>query len=301
MKSLKIITIIIFLVLCKGCITSKTQEVRFASRENNVCRTLKGKVVVYAIFVDSKYTSPWTRYDIDSTLDSLHKAMDWIMQKAQINDVNLYIEIDVHETAKGTIPIYNEFSKKTLSATLFKKPFPAGVRDIYRWADRIAAEAGKSLPRDTSSVIRTHNKANDRERLIARLRDIHRTDNIALMYFINNYYKEEISVTFDSNSAAHIEFSIVSFKKPAVMAHEFLHLFGAWDLYITPFDNKKKLIKKKKQAMELFPNEIMAFAYRDIDSLDISQFTRYSIGWEKQLDKRYSNLILGSKLKPLKY
>lgn len=142
---------------------------------------------------------------------------------------------------------------------------------------------------------------NDRERLLARLRDIYKTDNVALMYFVNNYYSDEISVTFDATSSDNPEFSIVSFKNPSVIAHEFLHLFGAWDLYITPFDSHKETIRRKKQAMELFPDEIMAFAYRNIDSLNISQFTRYTIGWDNALEPKYSELILGKKLKPVKY
>ncbi|NJK95151.1 MAG: hypothetical protein HC905_09780 [Bacteroidales bacterium] len=99
----------------------------------------------------------------------------------------------------------------------------------------MAAEAGKSFPADSSRIVKTPNNLKDRERLIARLRDIHKTDHIALMYFINNYFSEEISVSLDNKSNSNIEFSIVSFKKPAVIVHEFLHLFGAWDLYITPF------------------------------------------------------------------
>jgi hypothetical protein len=291
--------VIIFLIILFGCSSVKPLDVLLASKDNNVCKTLKGRVVVYAVFVDSRHTKPWTQYDIQSTLDSIQMGMDWIMQKAHMDNINLDIQIDYHKSAKGTIPIYNDFTKKTLSQTLFRGP--AGIKDVYRWADRIAYEAGKSLPKDTSSVIKTINKANDRERLIARLRDIYKTDNVALMYFINNYYLNEVSVTFDINSRENIEFSIVSFKKPAIIAHEFLHLFGAWDLYVTPFDNKRKEVKKKKQAMELFPNEIMAFAYRSLDSLEISHFTKYTIGWTNQLEKEHSDLILGKKLKPAKY
>jgi hypothetical protein len=288
-------------IIFSGCFSTKQIDIHFASRENNVCKILRGRVVVYAIFVDSKYTKPWSEYDITSTLDSLKIGMDWIMQKAKEDSIYLDIEIDYHKTEKGVVPINNDFSKKTLSGTLYKMPLYAGIKDIYRWADKIAAEAGKSLPKDSSIVIKTPNKANDRERLIARLRDLYKTDNVALMYFINNYYKEETSVTFDINNHENVEFSIVSFKKPAVISHEFLHLFGAWDLYITPYDNKRSEKKKKKQAMELFPNEIMAFAYRNIDSLEISQFTKYAIGWDNQLDKKYSDLLFGKKLKPVKY
>lgn len=300
MKYLRIITLG-FLSVLLGCISTKPTNVQFSSRENNVCKTLRGNVVVYAIFVDSKFTKPWTEYDINSTLDSIKVGMGWVMQQAHQNSIDLNIEIDYHKTVKGTVPIYNDLSKKTLSATLYKIPLYSGIKDIYRWADKVAVEAGKSLPKDSSLCIKTINKANDRERLIARLRDIHKTDNVALMYFINNYFTNDISLTFDSNSLENVEFSIVSYKRSAVISHEFLHLFGAWDLYITPFDKKKAAIKKKKQAMELFPNEIMAFAYRNIDSLEISQFTKYTIGWENQLEKKYSDLILGKKLKSIKY
>lgn len=295
------ITALIFLSLLWSCNSTKPTNVLFSSKENNVCKTLQGKVVVYAIFVDSKYTKPWTEFDINSTLDSIKAGMNWVRQQARQNNIDLNIEIDYHKTIKGTVPIYNDFSKKSLSATLFKIPLYSGIKDIYRWADKVAAEAGKSLPKDSALRIKTINKINDRERLIARLRDLYKTDNVALMYFINNYYTNEISVTLDCNSLENVEFSIVSYKRSAVISHEFLHLFGAWDLYVTPFDKKRAAIKKKKQAMELFPNEIMAFAYRNIDSLEISQFTKYTIGWENQLDKKYSDIILGKKLKPIKY
>ncbi len=290
-----------FLILISGCNSAKQKQVKLSSRENNVCKTLTGRVVVYAIFVDSRYTKPWTEFDINSTLDSIQIGMDWITQQAKANGVQLSIEVDYHKSTSGVVPINNDFSKKTLSATLFKKPLFSGIRDIYRWADKIALEAGKSLPRDSSMVIKTPNRANDRERLVARLRDIHKTDNVALMYFVNNYFSDELSVTFDINSSENIEFSIVSFKRPAVITHEFLHLFGAWDLYVTPFDHKRKAKKRKMQAMELFPNEIMAFTHRSLDSLEISQFTKYAIGWENEIDKKYSDLIIGKKLKPIKY
>lgn len=137
--------------------------------------------------------------------------------------------------------------------------------------------------------------------MIAKLRDIHKTDNVALIYFINNYYQEEISVAIDTQSETNVEFAIVSFKSPSVIAHEFLHLFGAWDLYVTPYDKKRKNKKKKKLAMEYFPNEIMAFTYRNIDSLQIGDFTKYLIGWKSEIPADFNKLLLGKKLKPAKY
>ena len=300
MKSFVYLSIVLFFLL-GSCITSKKMNVMFASVNNNVCRRLNGKVVVYAVFVDSKETKPWTDYDIRTTLDSLRKGMDWIELQAKKDSIPLEIEIECNKKSGGIVPIYNDFSRKTLSATLYKKPMYSGIKDIHRWADKIAIEAGKNLPRDTSKVIKTKNKLSDRERLIARLRAIHQTDNIALMYLINNYHTDEMSLTLDANSNHNVEYSIVSYKYPSVLVHEFLHLFGAWDLYATPFETKRKSIKRKKIATEMFPNEIMAFAYRRIESLDISPFTKYTIGWKNELDEKYCDALLGKRLNPIKY
>lgn len=51
--------------------------------KTNVCKDLTGKVLVYTIFVDTKTTSPWTEYDIKTTLDSVRLAIDWITKKAE--------------------------------------------------------------------------------------------------------------------------------------------------------------------------------------------------------------------------
>ena len=273
----------------------------FISSTFQIDPRLTGKVVLYAIFVDSKYTHPWSEYDIESTLDSVNTAIKWIENKAREDSVYLDIDLEYHSTSNGRIPIKNDFSKKTLSATLYKRPLWSGIRDIYRWADKIAAEAGKSLPKDTNNITNMKNDLKTRERLIARLRDIHKTDKVALMYFINNYYTDEISLTLDISDDNNVEFSIVSFKSPSVIAHEFLHIFGAYDLYLTPFDKKKKNIKKKEKLMEMFPNEIMAFAHRDINSLQISEFTKYLIGWKKELPEEYQRLILNKGYFTLKY
>lgn len=300
MKSFVYLSIVLFLLL-GSCITTKRMNVMFASVNNNVCRRLTGKVVVYAVFVDSKETKPWSDYDIRTTLDSLQKGMNWLELQASQNSVPLQIEIACNKKNNGIVPIYQEFSKKTLSSTLYKKPLFSGVKDIHKWADKIAVEAGKNLPKDTSKVIKTKNKLSDRERLIARLRAVYQTDNVALMYLINNYHTDEISLTLDANSNHNVEYSIVSYKYPSVFVHELLHLFGAWDLYITPFDSKRKAIKRKKIAMEMFPDEIMAFAYRRIESLNISPFTKYTIGWTNELDKKYSDALVGKRLRPVGY
>lgn len=278
----------------------KFNTYHIATVDNNVCKRLSGHVVLYAIFVDTRYTQPWSEFDIKSALDSINKAKYWLEKQAKENNIELTVEIRCHQNGK-TIPIVNNFPDRTLSGTLFS-PFPSfGVPKLDRWSDRIARTAGLSLPKDTSKRIKTPNRLSDRERLIARLRDIHTTDNVALMYFVNDYYTEDISLALHTGSSSAAEYAIVSYKRPAVIVHEFLHLFGALDLYISPFDRKKKSVKKKIEVMKKFPNEVMAFAYRQLDSLSISPFTKYLIGWENELDEKTRQSVLGKKLKVAKY
>lgn len=157
------------------------------------------------------------------------------------------------------------------------------------------------MPKDNSLATKTKNTVRDRERLIARLRDIHQTDNIALMYFVNNYYKDEVSFALNTGSDKNVEFSVVSFKDPSVIAHEFLHLFGATDMYVSPLDKKRKQIKFRQHFQQLYPNEIMTNTQRNIDGLIISDFTKYLIGWDKELSSDLQKMYMKKGWKAASY
>jgi len=63
----------------------------------------------------------------------------------------------------------------------------------------------------------------------------------------------------------------------------------------------KKMKKKKEFAMKEFPNEIMAFPYRRITTLNLSSFSKYLIGWDTELDTKYKDMLIGKKIKVAKY
>jgi len=62
----KTILFIVMLLAMSACKVS-FQKARVSTVRNNVCKALRGKVVLYAVFVDSEHTHPWTEYDINST------------------------------------------------------------------------------------------------------------------------------------------------------------------------------------------------------------------------------------------
>ncbi len=62
-----------------------------------------------------------------------------------------------------------------------------------------------------------------------------------------------------------------------VIAHELLHLYGAWDLYPTFMQTQERYEK----ARELYPNDIMLRLDHDINFLSIDKLTAWRLGWNK--------------------
>ncbi|SFT81277.1 hypothetical protein SAMN05216474_2481 [Lishizhenia tianjinensis] len=287
----------LFLIGCRSYI-------KIGSVKNNVCKSLEKKTVLFAVFVDSDRTHPWSAYDINSTLDSIQVSIDWLEKQAVANGISLDIILEhgINASKDSVIPFKEKFKYESLSGTLFKyKDLTKGIDLVDAWSDNVSKDVARSLPKDTSELVLTKNKLNNRERLIAKLRNQYKTDNIALMFFINNYFENEISVAFHTSSGTEIEYAIVSKKQPTVIVHEFLHLFGACDLYLSPFDHGVFPRLKKRRVMKRYPNEIMAFTHKNLDSLNLSPLTKYLIGWENQLDKKEGRFLVNRRRKVLEY
>lgn len=294
-----LIASLLILLSCKHQYYKTRNAYAIPGVNNNVCKKLYGNVLLYAIFVDTRQAKPWTSYDISSTMDSIRKTVTWLEGKAKENNIPLDINPVMHINKRDTIPVDQNLYDESLWKMLFSTPDGIDMTDL--WANAVARKAASAFPPDTARVVATKNIISNRERLIARLRDKYKTDNVALMYFINNYYTEEISVAIFTPSATKTEFCIVSFKYPAVIAHEFLHLFGALDLYISPFNKKKKAVKNREAIIQAYPNEIMGITHRQIEKLDISPLSQYLIGWKDSLTEKDRHLLVGNKLKLYKY
>ena len=53
-------------------------------------------MVLYAIFVDTRYTNSWTEFDINSTLDSIQLATNWIEKQAKKEGIKLLFKVAPH-------------------------------------------------------------------------------------------------------------------------------------------------------------------------------------------------------------
>ncbi len=254
----------------------------------NVCKDLRSNVLVYFVFIDTKTTAPWTEFDIQSTIDSLETAIHWIEEKAHENNIQLNILSDYYfgeefTTIRRNLPY--ETVKKSATTPGFKK----GQEELNKWADNIARRIGTEVNIVEKDGIPEIKNPKNKERLVAHLRDEKQVESVALLYMVNNYYRDDISIVINHLDTEEVEFSIVSYKYPAIIAQNILNLFGAADLSKTLY---RRNDKKIRFAKEYFPNDIMQDVYaKTVSSLEVGEYTKYLIGWNTKLDSKYHTLL----------
>jgi len=254
----------------------------------NVCKDLKDDVLLYVIFVDNKHTAPWTEYDIQSTMDSIETAVEWLHGQARKNSVDVNIITDYY-LGEEFSTIHKMLPEESVVKSVSTPNLKQGMLNMNKWADYITRKAGESFDLAGKEGIPEIKKPKNKERLIAYLRDKHKLESVALLLLVNNYYKDDISLPVNTMNSDDVEFAIVSFKYPSVIAHNFLHLFGAADLCESVY---RKNTKNIQFAAGEFPDAIMQNVYaKNIDDLNISPFTKYLIGWTDTLESKYNELL----------
>ena len=245
------------------------------TRGANTCQELEDTVVLYAVFVDVDIYHPWTEFDINQAMDSIKLATEWIEEKAHAMHKTLVIQPIFHKQG-AKLSFHEKRARASLRLNGIIAKSKRAYRKLYPWADAVAKYTGKGIKYKPSSKMGQRLKITNVQTLNLALRDKLEIDDVAIMFFINGYYENHPSYSFYTEYANHqkAEYSIMTNKNPAVIAHEFLHLFGAVDLYPNlnyPNFNFKELEEK-------FGNEIMLVQHRDIEDLVISPITRYLIG-----------------------
>ena len=287
MKKIILVSIFSVVIVISSAFTFRKTDYRKGIK-TNVCKDLKGNILVYTIFVDTKTTSPWTEYDIKSTLDSIRVAVSWLSNMSKKNDVSINFTTDYYVGTEFTT-IRKNLPEESIQLSITEPNTKQGFTNINKWSDFIARKAGADFHIEEKEGVREVKKPKNKERLIAHLRDEYNVESVVLLFMMNNYYRNDISVAVNTLHTKDIEYAIVSYKYPAEIAHNILHLFGAADLYETIYRKSSKSIDF---AAEHFPNEIMQDPYgKSIKSLEISDYTKYLIGWDNKLNNDYEFLL----------
>lgn len=287
MKNLVRTLLLIALIILPSGYTLKKTDYRTA-RNMNVCKTLKGSALLYFIFIDNKETRPWTQYDIQSTIDSLQVAVNWLHRQAEKHHINLNIITDYYIGREYTT-VRKNLPSGTIYLSITEPSLSKGIPAINKWADAVAKEVGNTLPIFEKDGIPEISNPRNKERLVAYLRDENNVESVALFFMMNNYFRSDISVQMNTNNTDDVEFALVSYKYPSEIAHNLLHLYGAADMYKTVY---RKNEKKISTLQDLFPEEVMLDPYgKDIWGLEISDYTQYLIGWSDEMNPEYESLM----------
>lgn len=280
---------ILCLVLLVLCTSGSVRRVDFRRGiKNNVCKDLSGKVLVYYVFIDSKNTSPWTEYDIRSTIDSVEIALRWLKQQAEVNQMPLTIMSDYFIGNEFTT-IRKNLEHGSVASTASTPNLRKGVESLNKWADGIASRIGKEVEISNKDGLPEIKNPRTKERLVAHLRDKHEVESVCLLFMVNNYFKNDISLAINQMGNNDVEFAIVSYKYPSVIAQNILTLFGAADLSKSLYRRNEKKIKLAEQ---FFPNDIMGDVYgKSLETVHLGEITKYLVGWENNLDPKYQPLL----------
>ncbi len=258
------------------------------ARYKNVCKDLKGDVLLYFMFIDSKYTAAWTEFDIQSTIDSIRAAINWLHLQAKENEVSLNIIADFYIGPEYTT-IKRNLPGSTVLESVSEPSSKQARENIRRWSDGVAKIVGESVTLRQKDGIPEVKPPRNKERLVAFLRDENKVESVALFYLVNNYFKSDISIPVNTFNTRDVEFAIVSYKYPSEIAHNFLHLYGAADMYKTLLRQNERNIRT---LAGLYPDEVMREPYgKDLDKLIISEYTKYLIGWNDRLDPALETLM----------
>ncbi len=267
--------------------------------DRNVCRRLSGETLLFVIFVDTKTTKPWTGFDIRSTLDSIHLATNWIQNQAKLNDksAKFIVEYFHHDE---TYTISKDLPKKMLYESVKAFTDKIGTKKINTWADNISKKALVSFP-ETKNFYKLLTTANsdpkkklkpcDTEKLIIALKEKYKTDNIAVCFMLNNYYKNDISLNMNMLSNLTPEYFINSYKNPTLITQQILNLFGALNFYKSPKD-EKKMATNDELIEKDFPKEVMLMQEnKHLSGLVISPVTQYLLGWTNNIEHKYNKVF----------
>lgn len=236
---------IILLFIAFPLLLTAQQRGQFSSKEY---LAFTGEVKVLHVFVETPEGS-WADDEMEYTLREYTAAQEWLIGEADYYGRNL--SFDEHQFSRNngsviyleTTPRIGSSSTQTM-ATVMKK---LNYRDLDDFMDYNQVE----MLRDKVKVL-LFVKSNNRSHAYNywSMSDV----DLAIVYC-----RHTIGVLTDRY----------------VIAHEILHQFGAWDLYM----GRSQTTATAEKAKERWPHSVMINTYRQKDQLVVDELTAWRVGW----------------------
>jgi len=220
-------------------------------------KDLKGKVLTLYVFLETA-AAPWTTEEKQSKLTELATAQQWLASQASYWNVALECFIK---------PLGKSETNQTKNVPIGNG---SGTERID-WAKEIVKKSGYRNPRQAYRKISRKMGVDNLQLIIfAKAGGI----SYAMRFAKNNskrkFFMESVMLFQRYDNDAQMPVA-------AIIAHEILHLYGAWDLYTT----YAQTADRHQKAQELFPDDIMLRVGYDLHQLKVDDLTAWLVGWNK--------------------
>ncbi len=262
-----IIILVVFFVLChidfRPWFYERQKEylnrVDETRKEYNIgsCYNMQEDLCYYIVFIDDD-ESKWNEKDKTEFIEKkFSMSMEYLSNQASIYNVTLETDYKVCEKSA----IYDG----VIEAEAVQND---AQYDIFT---KVASSLGYETPNEMNDSLKKELDVKQ----VAYLFVINKEGrSYKLSHSESNIErKKEFCVLF-SQSVGYTDTTCYS-----TIAHEILHLFGAEDYY-DPYGDYPK---REKLANELYPNDIMFGTVTDINTVNIGNYTAYSVGWIDEL------------------
>ena len=231
------------------------------TKNTGTAKVLAGKIYVLSVFV-APHLLPWLPSDIERHKQKVFESERWLTAQA----LRYGVHVEFVNSAFG--------SDGSFVDDEFMRFF--NMQHAFEYPTKVLLKMGFQSKDAFVDWVRTHTNC----------------DQFLVIVFAN-YWGRSFSSPINKLSHAYnphennVESCLIyryhmnpnNFETPtAVIAHEILHLFGAWDLYELDYSDHNRACK----TSELFPNSIMFDSIRDIWVTEIDELTAWLVGLKKE-------------------
>lgn len=272
-----------------GCVSSVKMDHRW-KRQFNLCKELKGDVLIYPIFVQEKKGVRWEKEEINAYMDSIKIATTWLSSQAAKSDIKLNFINQPHpKVSTSGLP------GKSIDGTYSMTETLLGIGKINKHYDNITKREFRAITKSKKAKAPYISRPKTKDHFISKLRNNFQVESVVLLFVHKPEKKNNIIFSANTLSSKEIEYSVTSFKTPSLISVQILELFGG---AVFHYDVKKKKQAKIQEHIEAnFPNDLMAKPMQNINKTEIGEVTQYLVGWKSELDPKHEILMEGGKVK----
>ena len=224
------------------------------SRDGSASK-LKGKVYTLSCFVSGN-DDEWSDKEKTKMLDLLEESQRWIRKQA----LKYKVTVDFNESGNFGLDKDIKFQEIVRGTASGNEPVD--------WVSKVLYKVGYKSTLDLVKWVENNTDA----------------ENIQVIIFVKgrgNGYAMASNSRMDKEKYF-VEGAVLYEKyndgkelASSSIAHEILHLYGAWDFY-KAFNQTEA---NEERAKKLYPNSIMLRTSYNIDELNVDEITAWLIGW----------------------